>query len=251
MQPHAAVINEAAIENLGLPANPLNQKIKLAGGGSFEVKAVVKNFNFESLQNKIGSLALLVQPDSAAKWGQGLDGYFIARLDKTADPQIFLSRARKIYESYDRQTPFSFQFLDDAYQALYTREDHLAEGFTFLTGSAILLACLGLYSLVAFHIRSKLKAINIKKVLGATRMNIFVFITREILGMIIAAFIISIPVAFYFITKWLNNFAYKISVGWFLFFGALVLFLIISFITISFQTLRIVRQNPVIGLKDN
>lgn len=250
-QPRSIVINEAAVQNLGLPDNPLNQKIDITGGGHFDIKGVMKNFNFQSLQNKISSLGLLIHTDSSDKWGQDLDGFLIVKLDKVTDPQHFLSRTKTIYEKYDQQTPFSYQFLDDSYNALYTQEDHLAEGFALITGAAILLACLGLYSLVAFHIRSKMKAINIKKVLGATRMNIFVFITREILRTIIAAFIIAIPLSFYFISVWLNNFAYRISIGWFLFCGALVLFLFISFITISFQTVRIVKQSPVNGLKDN
>jgi putative ABC transport system permease protein len=186
------VINEPTVQNLGLPDNPQNKKIDISGGGHFDVKGVMKNFNFQSLQNKIRSLGLLIDTDSSDKWGQDLDGFLIVKLDKIADPQHFLSRTKAIYENYDQQTPFSYQFLDDPYNALYTQEDHLAEGFALLTGAAILLACLGLYSLVAFHIRSKMKAINIKKVLGATRMNIFVFITREILRTIIAAFVMAL-----------------------------------------------------------
>ncbi|MEO6964208.1 MAG: ABC transporter permease [Puia sp.] len=250
-QPRSLVINEAAVQNLGLPGNPRNQKIDISGGGYFNVKAVMTNFNYQSLQNKITSLGLLIHTDSSDKWGQDLDGFLIVKLDKITDPQHFLSRTKTIYDRYDQQTPFSYQFLNDTYNALYSQEDHLAEGVTFLTGTAILLACLGLYSLLAFQIRSKMKAINIKKVLGATRMNIFVFITREILTTVLIAFVIAIPVSFYFISGWLNNFAYHINLGWFLFFGALILLLTISLLTISFQTLHIVRQNPVIGLKDN
>ncbi|HVX52809.1 MAG TPA: ABC transporter permease, partial [Chitinophagaceae bacterium] len=200
-----AVLNEAAVEKLGLKNAPLHEKVD----GQFEVAAVVKNFNFASLQNKIEALALFVSHDNdtASAWGKA-GGCLFAKLQPNADEGQVIQLIKAAYEKYDRQKPFEYSFMDDAYDAMYKAEDKMLKIFSVFTVFTILIASLGLLGLTAFMAVQRTKEVGIRKVLGASVAGIAVLLSKEFMQLVLIAILIASPLAWWAMHLWLQGFAY-------------------------------------------
>ena len=144
---------------------------------------------------------------------------------------------------------FSYEFLDDHIAAWYRQEEKEYTAFKLFAGIAILIGCLGLYGLVAFAAAQRTKEVGIRKVLGASLLNIVLLFSKEFALLIAIAFLIAAPVAYYIMNNWLQNFAYRIHISWWLFVLAGLVALVIAFITISFQAIKAALANPVKNLR--
>lgn len=244
---YTVVINETAIKDLHLPANPVGSFIK-NGSDRYEVAGVVKNFNFSSMESAIGPLGLLIASDTASAWGRVGCNLF-ARIKPHTNVPSIIESIQNIYKKYDQDTPFSYTFMDDAFDKQYKAEDRLASIFGTFTYITIILATLGLFGLAAFTIEQRNKEIGIRKILGASMATITTILSTDFLKLILLSVIIASPVAWYAMHNWLQNFAYRISIPvWvFLFAGAMAL--LTAVLTISYHAVKAALANPVKSLR--
>ena len=168
---------------------------------------------------------------------------------KTADIPSFLADVKKEWNSYNARTPFAYYFLDDKFASLYAAEEKTGQIFTMFAVIAVLMASLGLFGLVAFTTEQRTKEIGIRKVLGASINQVLVLLSKEFLLLVCVAFIISIPVTWWAMHNWLNNFAYRINISWLTFLVGGLLAILVTIVTISFQSIRAALANPVKSLR--
>ena len=249
-QPKKVVINEAAVNKLNILGDPIGKTIDF-GRDEYAIAGVVKNFNFQSLNAKIDALAMFVAPDTTNTWGiEGNSGasMFIRVNPKTNLPAL-ISQIKNMYEKYDRDTPFEFQFVDDAFNAMFKAEDRLAGIFSLFIILTVLIAGMGLFGLAAFTAQQRTKEIGIRKVLGATVTQITTLLSSDFLRLVLIAFVVASPIAWYAMNRWLQNFAYRITIEWWVFILTGLLVIVIAFVTVSFQAIKAALANPVKSLR--
>ena len=145
--------------------------------------------------------------------------------------------------------PFEYHFLDEDYEALYKTEQRTGEIFTTFSALAILLACLGLFALAAFAITRRTKEIGIRKVLGASVPGIMRMLSQDFLKLILIAAVLTFPIAWWAMHKWLMDFAYRVNIGWWVFVVAAMAAILIALIAISFHSIKAAIANPVKSLR--
>jgi putative ABC transport system permease protein len=155
----------------------------------------------------------------------------------------------KTWTSRVSHKPFQYKFLDEEYYSLYKTEERTAQIFSFFSGLAILLACLGLFALAAFTTVQRTKEIGIRKVLGASISGITMLLSKQFLLLVGIAILISIPITWYAASKWLQDFAYRIELSWWMFFLAGSIGVLIALIAVSAHTIKAAVANPVKSLR--
>ena len=168
---------------------------------------------------------------------------------RTADVHKLVSDIKTQWDAYSSGTPFSYTFLDDQFESLYKTEERTGQIFTSFAVIAVIIASLGLFGLAAFMIRQRVKEIGIRKVLGATSGSITVMLSKEFLKLIVIASLIAFPLTWYAMSKWLQDFAYRIDIQWWVFVLAAGIALLVATITISFQSIKAALANPVKSLR--
>jgi putative ABC transport system permease protein len=236
----AVIVNEATIRDLGLgKADPIGKTIVRSGQHEFRIVGVVKDFHYSSAKEKIGPLMML--------YGHST-GSVIVKV-KTADMQPFLTDLKTKWDGFHAKAPFSYAFLDDQFAMLYTAEQRTGKIFTAFSVIAVIIASLGLFGLAAFTIRQRVKEIGIRKVLGASEVSITGMLSKEFLKLVAIAIVISFPLTWYAMHKWLQEFAYRIEISWWVFLLAGAVALMVAFITVSFQSVKAALANPVKSLR--
>jgi len=242
------VINELAVEALHLSLNPVGSYIK-TGPGNTEVAGVVKNFNFSSLEDPIEPIGLWILPDTAKYWKTQGGSYLFAKIKPHTNLPTLLSSIQNIYKKHDGETPFDYTFMDDAFNARYKAEDRLASIFSIFTVITIVLAGMGLFGLAAFTIEQRTKEIGIRKVLGASVSSINGLLSIDFLKLVFLSILIASPIAWYVMHNWLQGFANRINIQWWMFAGAGLLAVIVAVITISYHSIKAAIVNPVESLR--
>jgi len=241
------VINEAAIEKLHLPAYPIGSYVQ-SGERKAKIIGVVKNFNFSSLQSEIAPLVLNIAPANLPLFTR--DGCTLfARIKPHTNIPTLLSTMQAIYKKYDKDTPFNYTFMDDAFNQQYKAEDRLASIFSVFTYITIMLATLGLFGLAAFTIEQRTKEIGIRKVLGASLASINTLLSRDFLTLVLLSVIIASPIAWWAMNKWLQGFAYRINVQWWMFAAAGLAAIVTAVVTVSYHAINAGIANPVESLR--
>ena len=241
-----ALINETTIEKLNLNDNPVGQKIN----GQYDIKGVLKDFVYTSMHQKIGALCLLVSAnDKVPVWVENGGTLFI-KIDPKINLPSFLGQLKKVHEQFDSQNPFSYHFLDDVFDEQYKAEDRLAKIFSVFTAFAILIAAMGLFGLITFIAVERRKEIGIRKVLGASERSVVSLLSKDLIKLVTVAIIIAAPIAYWLSENWLEDFAYRISIRWWMFAGAIVGTLFIAFTTLGFQAIKAAKMNPVKSLRN-
>jgi len=241
------VINEAAIEKLHLPANPIGSYVQ-SGDHKFKVIGVLKNFNFSSLQSEISGLVLYIAPDNMPFFSR--DGCsLLARIKPHTNLPTLLGKMQAIYKKYDKDTPFDYTFMDDAFNAQYKAEDRLASIFGVFTYITVILATLGLFGLAAFTIEQRTKEIGIRKVLGASLASINTLLSRDFLALVVLSIVIASPIAWWAMHKWLQGFAYRITISWWMFAAAGFIAVLTAIVTVSYHAIKAGIANPVDSLR--
>jgi len=232
----AMILNEAALNELGWK-EPLGKKFRIGREG--EVVGVVKDFHFESLHNKIGPMALFYN----AGGGQ------IAVRVRPGDPAKSIETLRTVFEQTIHGQPFDYSFLDDSFNALYKKEIRTGEIFAAFAVLAILIACLGLLGLTSLSVARRKKEIGIRKVLGASNSRLVLLLNKDFLRLVAAANILAWPVAYLAMNKWLENFAYRIPVGSWIFLLSGGLSLGVALFVVGWQTVRAALIDPAETLR--
>jgi putative ABC transport system permease protein len=241
------IINEETIAQLNLPANPVGSFIK-SGDQKIEIVGVLKNFNFTSMASAVKPLSLYVVKDTDSYFNRFGCNLF-AKISPHTNLPTLLGKMQAIYKKYDQDTPFNYTFMDDAFNQQYKAEDQLASIFSIFTYITVILATMGLFGLAAFTIEQRTKEIGIRKVLGASLVSINTLLSRDFLKLVALAVVIASPIAWWAMHNWLQNFAYRINISWWMFAVAGALAVITAIITVSYHAIRAAIANPVESLR--
>jgi putative ABC transport system permease protein len=235
------VINQSAASAIGFksPQEAIDKPISY-GGQKGKIIGVVNDFHFESLHQKIPALIMVVLPRQYGRISVKLAGGSVANA---------LASVEKTWKKFLPEVPYDYNFIDEKFAKLYESEQRQKTLFTTFAAIAIFIACLGLFGLSAFTISQRIKEIGIRKVLGADVSSIVSLLSKDFLKLVGVAALIAFPVAWWAMHKWLDDFAYRISIPWWLFLVAAVLAGVIAFVTISFQAVKAATANPVKSLR--
>jgi len=242
----AFILNEAAVSQWGWESadQAIGKKFELLWNDkavkSGEIIGVMKNFHFKSLRDKIGPVVLHL---SSARIGA-----VSVRIRPENIPTTIGSLEQKWHELVSN-TPFEYSFLDDNFARLYQAEEKLGRIFKVFSILAIFIACLGVFGLISFATEQRTKEIGIRKVLGATVAGIVHLLSKEFMKLVFAANFIAWPIAYYAMNKWLQNFAYRVELDWWIFVLAGGLALLIALLTVSAQAIKAALANPVDSLR--
>jgi putative ABC transport system permease protein len=240
----SVILNETAIKELGIPSPALGKQILWGTDKDtsyyLKVVGVTKDFHFTTLRNPIKPFAFMVSPQA--------NGTTIVKLSGK-NIQNTISQIEKKWKQFSAERQMEYAFLDDTFSKLYQSETRFQKVFVSLVILGIIIACLGLLGLATFAAQERVKEIGIRKVLGASVSGIVALLSRDFLKLVLIAFVIAFPVGWYAVTEWLQDFAYRVDVKWWVFFVAAIIAVLIAFLTISFQTIKAALSNPVKNLR--
>lgn len=245
-----AVINESTIAKLNLPLNPVGEKINI-GGYDNQIAGVLKDFNFESLYNRVDALCIFVNADTSLTWLSGTPGCLFAKAGPHTDMKKFLASTKNIFLNYEKNTPFEYQLMDDAFNAMYETENRLVKLINDFTIFTICIAALGLFGLTAFSATQRVKETGIRMVLGASKKSIVGLFIKEIILLVIIAAMIAIPVTWFILGRWLEGFAYRTSMTIWVFIWCSLLSLLLSVAIVSLIAFKAALAKPVQSLRSD
>jgi putative ABC transport system permease protein len=233
------IFNEAAIKIMGIK-EPVGKIITLWGGNR-QIIGVTKDFNFESLHNRVKPLAfILARPEWNSK--------IVVKIKDEKEKET-ISSLEKFYEKYNPGFVFEYKFLDEDYQAQYVAEKRVTVLSQYFAGLAILISCLGLFGLAAFTAEKRIKEIGIRKINGAKVTEIIAILNIDLIKWVTIAFVIACPIAWFTMHKWLESFDYRTELSWWVFALAGLMAMIIALLTVSWQSWRASTKNPVEALR--
>lgn len=233
------LVNETAVRDLGISGNPIGRTIVRSGRKEFTIVGVVQDFHAGSAKQKIAPLIMLL----------GNNGGSILTKVKTTDIKNFLADVKKQWEAFSPSTPFAYSFLDDRFAALYKAEEKSGQLFTLFAIISIIIASLGLFGLVAYTTEQRTKEIGIRKVMGASVQQVLILVSKEFLYLVLIAFVIAIPATWWIMSQWLEDFAYRTNISWWVFGAGGFIALLIAVFTVSFQAIKAALMNPVNSLR--
>ena len=232
------ILNEAAVEAMGLK-NPIGTIIK-GRGNNTEIIGVVKNFHFQSLHEKIEPMKFRLDNQGRSM--------IVAKINKGKEKEA-LGNLESLYKKFNPGLTFHYKFLDQDYQALYTSERQVSILSRYFAGLSILISCLGLFGLAALTAEMRLKEIGIRKVLGSSVFGIVRLLSGEFTKMILIAICIALPLSYLIAKNWLDNFAFRINLEWWYFYGAGLITITIALFTVSFQSVKAALIDPAKSLR--
>jgi len=232
------ILNETAVKAMGLKPPYVGTKIGYEKSDG-EIAGVIKDFNFKSLKDPIAPLVIT---------SNGFKNILYVRTTG-AQAQQAIAAVEKEYKKYADKTPFSYDFLDKSFESHYLAQQRTGSLFTTFAAIAIFISCLGLFGLATYTAQVKTKEIGIRKVLGASVAQVTQMLSKEFLKLVLIASLIAFPVAWWAMNKWLQNFAYRINIDWWIFLVSGVIVILIALITVSFQAIKAVVANPVDSLR--
>jgi putative ABC transport system permease protein len=240
----AIIVNEAAMKFLATK-DILNkrlyniQDVNTKALNEWHIIGVAKNFNFNSLRDVVTPLAL--------KFGSS-NGNISVRLN-SSNVAGMIAQVKNKWQSMTPRQPFSYSFMDEDFNRLYTTDQRTGKIFISFAIFAILIASLGLFGLITYAAEQRVKEIGIRKVLGADVSNIVAMISKDFMRLVFIASLVAFPVAWWAMNKWLQDFAYRVNIGWWVFATAGIVAALIALITVSFQSVKAAMANPVESLR--
>jgi putative ABC transport system permease protein len=233
---HAMIINQAMAKELGLKKT-VGERIM--NWQVFDVIGVVEDFHFESMKGPIRPLCFTFK-----------NGGSIASVRvKSGDMAGVLRSLNKVWDKFMPHQPFRYSFLDDSYARMYDDVERTGNIFACFAGLAIIVACLGLFALSAFMVEQRGKEISIRLVMGASVRSIFGLLTQNFVKLVLISLVIAAPLSWYMMQRWLEDYAYKITITWDVFVIAGVISVCIAVCTVSYQSIRAALTNPANRLR--
>ena len=243
---NAILINEAAVRKLGWQDKAVGKHIEryatMTKRIPHKIVGIVKDYHFQSLHEQIQPLMLYY----SSPYGSYNMLSVRARPENIQDTLAFLETT---WKQFDTQFPFEFSFVDDQYDATYRTEVRLGKLFGYFTALAILIGCLGLFGLTSFTTEQRTKEIGIRKILGASVSGVIFLLVRDFIKWVFLAVVVAWPIGYFVMRDWLQNFAYRASLGVWIFLSAALLALAISIVTVSYQSIKAALANPANSLK--
>jgi putative ABC transport system permease protein len=237
------IINETTAKLLGA-GDAVGKKVYSSDGPgqppvAYTVIGVVKNFNWESLRKNVGPLCMRL----------GAGSYSSAFRIAATDVSGFVKNVESKFKAMAPGMPFSYSFLDESFDNMYREEQRVGKVALTFSLLAVIIACLGLFGLATYMAEQRTKEIGVRKVLGASVPNIVSMLSKDFLKLVLIAFVIAAPVAWWAMNEWLKDFAFRISIGWWIFIAAGLLAILIAVVTVSFQAIKAAIANPVKSLR--
>ena len=248
----AVIVNEAALKRFNFPGEVIGSKIATFGNGengepdrnnllTLTVVGVVENFHFESLKQNVSPLMI-----ELSKKPEGPISFRF----QSQNAQEVIQLVEKKWKDMAPGQPFTYYFLDERFGTMYAAETRLGKIFGIFSALAVLIACLGLFALTSFTAEQRMKEIGIRKVLGASVSSIVVLLSKEFGKLVLIAFVLAAPLAWYGIEWWLKDYTYKTEIGIGLFLTAGIAAFLIAWITMSFQSFKAATSDPVKSLRN-
>jgi putative ABC transport system permease protein len=243
----AVIINESEAKDLAVD-DLLSKRMMIWVGGEgkvpFHIIGIIKDFNYESFHEPVKPL-VIVKLHGACPWPEA----YVSIRVRTGDIRKTLAGIREAWEAVIPGTPFKFSFLDDIYNQQYQNEERTGRVFAIFTLFAIFVACIGLLGLASFAIEQRTREINIRKVLGASVYGLVLMLSGEFARWVAVANFIAWPAAYYIMSQWLRNFAYRTEIGVWPFLFSALLMLGVTGLTVSYHAIKSATANPVNALK--
>lgn len=233
------IINEACVKYLGFK-NPIGQTITWIGSGNYKIIGVVKDMVSESAYQPVQQTFYFL-----GKWLKNVD----IRLKANTSAHDAIDKIGAIFKKYDPSTPFEYSFADDDYAKKFNNEVRIGKLASSFAGLAVFISCLGLFGMASFTAEQRVKEIGVRKVLGASVFNLWRLLSKDFVGLVVISLLVASPVAYYFMHKWLENYTYRSAMGWWIFAVTAVGALLITVLTVSFQSIKAALANPVKSLR--
>jgi putative ABC transport system permease protein len=240
----AIILNETAAAAFGwnnttaLGKTVIRQNTERGNNVAYHVVGVVKNFNFKSLHEAISPLYMTLYPE----------GGIILKI-KTTDINSLLQTMKKNWDAFNTGEPFTYNFMDDLFDKTYSTEQKTGNILNLFSILTIFVACLGLFGLATYTAEQRTKEIGIRKVLGASVSQVTKMLSKEFLKLVFIASLIAFPIAWWAMNKWLQSFAYRVNISWWVFVVAGLTAMIIALLTVGFQAIKAAIANPVKSLR--
>jgi putative ABC transport system permease protein len=235
------VINEAAAKEFGFD-KAAGEEVLYNNGDSifhrYRVIGIVKDFNFETFKDKVRPLCVFLRKNS---------NNMLVRYEGNA--QTMVENATKLWKQYSNNEPIEYAFMDEDFDKLFRAEQRMGTIFSVFSGLAIFIACLGLFALAAFTAEQRTKEIGIRKVMGASVASLSLVLSKEFILLVLIAFIPAASIGWYVSNQWLNGFAFRISISPLIFAMAGLSAMLIAWLTVSYQSFKAARANPVNSLR--
>jgi putative ABC transport system permease protein len=232
------IINEAAVAAMGLK-DPIGKHMRIwTIKGT--ITGVMKDFHFASMRKKIEPAVFMFHPQA---------GWMIYIKTTGNNAHQAIAATQQVWNQYNQGIPFNYTFLDESFNQLYKSEEQTGSLFNIFASIAIIISCLGLFGLATYSAQVKTREIGIRKVLGASVAGIVRLLAVEFMLLIGVAIVIATPLAWYAMNKWLQDFAYRIDMQWWVFIISGASAIIIAFLTVGFQSVKAALANPVKSLR--
>lgn len=237
------IINETAARAFGWGSNAVGQRIFRQNSSrgpnvTYTVIGVVKDFHFKSLHQVITPLLMVLQPESG----------LIIKV-KTKDIPGLLASMKQQWAKFNAEEPFTYTFMDELYNKTYSAEQKTGRILNIFAVLTVLVACMGLFGLATYTAEQRSREIGIRKVLGASVTQVTQMLSKDFLKLVLIACVIAFPLSWWAMHQWLQDFAYRITIGWVVFVLSGIIALVISFLTVSTQVIRAALANPVKSLR--
>lgn len=241
----AAILNETAVKALGLQGNPIGQLVnrsieKSPGINQYHVIGVVKDFHFRSMHEAISPLIMTLSP---------LNGSLIVKI-RTSDVHGLVASLEQQWKAAHPPAPFVYSFLDDRFKETYNAELKTSRTLGIFACLTILVACLGLFGLATFTAEQRTKEIGVRKVMGANVPDIVALLSKDFLKLVLVANVLALPLAWYVMRLWLQDYAYHTSMNVWIFFAAAALAVLVALVAVGFQSIKAAMVNPVRSLRN-
>jgi putative ABC transport system permease protein len=246
----AIILNEAAYKQLGFEDVEGNTVINFNAEkpAAFQLIGVVKDFNFENLHSTVKPMAIILNTSKSYRMVRQANNEVAIRI-VPGDASKSIDKLARIWKKYS-SGPFEFTFLDENIDATFRSEQRMGQIVFIFSVLTIGIACLGLFGLATYLGEQRSKEIGIRKVLGATVSQVLGLLLRDFTVLVIGAFVIAAPIGWYIMSQWLQGFAYRIDVEWWMIIAAGLFSLLIAVLTISVQSIKVASENPVKSLKN-
>ncbi|MEM6698730.1 MAG: FtsX-like permease family protein, partial [Bacteroidota bacterium] len=237
------VVNESFVKRVGWKESPIGKEVfRIEGGASVtgRVVGVIKDIHHNSLYNKISPVCFFTSKSA----------FYLSLKINPKNLEQALPKIESVWNQYIKDRPFDYEFKDEHFASLYEREKRLGQMLLIATILSILIGCLGLLALSTFIIQQRTKEIGIRKVLGASVLGLLGLLSKDFLKLVLIALVIATPLSWYIMNTWLQDFAYRIEIQWWIFALAAIVSIVIAFITVSSQSLKAALTNPVDSLRN-
>lgn len=233
------ILNETAVKQMGLE-NPIGQTISFHEVPG-TIVAVVKDFHFKNMKTAIEPCILFINPN----WGWST--LYVKTTGSEAQQAI--AAVEKLWKQYNADYDFNYQFMDESFDNMYKSDMRSGKLFNIFAGVAIFLSCLGLFGLVTYAAETRFKEIGIRKTLGASASNIIILISKDFLVLVAISFLVAFPLAWWMMNGWLNNYAYRTDIAWWIFAVSGFVAFAIAAITVCGKSIRAAQQNPIKAIR--